>query len=496
VIEQPLSSSAVHELHDALRRADYTVAAVSELLGDAAHAALARHETTPAMRRTVDGSPLATLVRLWPLQQAVSTDRLEAVLPGLLGPLTTAGLLEPSGADVRARLDIRPYADEQHDWWVVSDLTPGLDGAPRRMAADHVLGVSGASASLAQLTVRAQVERALDLGTGSGVQALHLAQHSSRVVATDVNPRCLLLADLTARLNRVDVDLRSGSLWQPVAAEQFDLIVTNPPFVISPGTDERLVYRDSGLPGDELMRQVVTGSAAHLSPGGRCQVLGNWLHGDGESWTERLEGWVAGTGCDAWVVERERIDVSRYVELWLDDAGLRDSPDYTARYDGWLAWFEQHGVTAIGLGWIALRRAGRATPYVQIESWPYDVDQPLGPHVEAWGDAVDLVHSASDEDLLARRLRVAPDVVEERVGPPGDLDPDRIVLRSQRGMRRAHPATTAVAGMVGACDGDLSLGQIVAALAEIMAEPRECLSAELVAAARRLLVDGLLLPGR
>ena len=45
---------------------------------------------------------------------------------------------------------------------------------------DFVLGVSSASSTLAQLTVRDPVGRALDLGTGCGVQSLHLARHAER----------------------------------------------------------------------------------------------------------------------------------------------------------------------------------------------------------------------------------------------------------------------------------------------------------------------------
>jgi hypothetical protein len=131
---------------------------------------------------------------------------------------------------------------------------------------------------------------------------------------------------------------------------------------------------------------------------------------------------------------------------------------------------------------------------VRLESWPYEVEQPLGPSIEAWGHTVDYVDRATDEALLASRLVVAPDLVEERIGPPGGADPERIVLRARRGMRRAYPATTAVAAMVGACDGDLTLGQIAAALAEILAEPSEAFGRELVSAARQLLLDGLLLP--
>ena len=131
-------------LGDALRAADYTVDAVDGLLGDTARAALQRNETTPALRRTTDGSALATLVRLFLLQAAVDEKAAVRALPGAVG----SGLVEASGGEARAVLDCRPYADDSRDWWVVSDLTPGLDGEPIRVAADHVLGVSPASTSL------------------------------------------------------------------------------------------------------------------------------------------------------------------------------------------------------------------------------------------------------------------------------------------------------------------------------------------------------------
>ncbi len=133
-----------------------------------------------------------------------------------------------------------------------------------------MLGISPASTSLAQLTLRHDVATALDLGTGCGVQALHLAGHADRVVATDVNQRALDLARFNAELNEVAdrVDVRNGSFFEPVAGERFDLISTNPPFVISPATgrnEQRLVYRDSGMPGDQVVEHIVRTAPAHLS---------------------------------------------------------------------------------------------------------------------------------------------------------------------------------------------------------------------------------------
>ncbi len=488
-----LAPDLVDRLRDALSAAGFGYDAVAALLGPTAHAALGRNETTPGLRATRGGSPPETLVRLWPLQAPVAAEHAERALPGLVEPLAAAGFLDRSGGEVRARVDVRPYADEGRDWWVVSDLTPGLDGAPIAVGPDHVLGISSASSSLAQLTVRAPFDRALDLGTGCGVQALHLAEHVRDIVATDVNERALAMTRLNARLNQVTVDVRGGSLYEPVAGERFDLVVTNPPFVVSPGTGERLVYRDSGLPGDEMVRRVVTGAPEHLVPGGWAQVLANWVHRRGEPWADRVAGWLDDTGCDAWVVQREVADPAEYVELWLKDAGVHGRPDYTERYDGWLAWFEEQGVEGVGFGWLHLRRVDRDS-VVHLEEWPFEVEQPLGPEVADRARRTDFLAARDDAALLEERLTVRTDVRQETVGEVGAADPETIVLRQQRGMRRACRADTVEAGLVGASDGDLTVRQLLHALAALLDEEPEALCRERLAGVRELVADGFLLP--
>ncbi len=488
----------MRRLRAALESAGYTYDGVADLLGATAHAALSRNETTPGMRRTGDGSPPATLTRLWLLQAPVGVDVADRALPGLVGPLEDLGILERSGDEVRALVDVRPYADEDHDWWVLSDLTPGLDGRNLRVGADHVLGISSASTSLAQLTVREPVERALDLGTGCGVQALHLADHAREVVATDVNERALWMTRLNAELNGAfddaggRLDVRDGSLFEPVAGERFDLVVTNPPFVISPATGERLVYRDSGLPGDEVVRRVVSGAPEHLRPGGWCQVLANWAIERDRPWDERLAGWVEDTGCDTWVVQREVADPAQYVELWLKDAGLHGTPEYTERYDAWLSWFEEQGVEGVGFGWLNLHRTDRAAPVLRFEEWPYEVEQPIGPEIADWGRRIGVERSLSDESLLAARLVARSDVRQETFGQPGAEDPEQIVLRQQRGLRRARKADTVEAGLVGVCDGDLAVGQILDALADLLGSEQQTVRDGYLPVVRELLVEGFL----
>ena len=140
-------------------RIDYTVDAVVDLIGESAHRALGRNNTVPAIRALGDhDDPLATLTRLWLLQRPVPRPALDAGSPGLRADLVKAGIVEPDGDQIRALIDIRPYAsDDGASGWIVSDLTPNLDTETSPVRPDFVLGVSSASSTLAQLTVRAPV---------------------------------------------------------------------------------------------------------------------------------------------------------------------------------------------------------------------------------------------------------------------------------------------------------------------------------------------------
>jgi methylase of polypeptide subunit release factors len=494
-------------LRDDLRAAAFTADGCLDLLGAAAYAALSRAETVPALRATRGGSPLESLVRLFLLQRPVPYERVRAALPRL-DAYEADGWLLRDGDDVRATVDVRPYAgDDGADWWIVSDLgcavggaggigggTAALPGTPGVDRAELVLGVGGASTTLAGLTVREPVGSALDLGTGSGIQALHASQHATRVTATDVNPRALHFARLTLALSGArEPELKQGSLFEPVGEDRFDLIVSNPPFVISP--QGRFTYRDGGMAGDELCRTLVRQSADHLNDGGLCQLLANWQHNEGEDWRERLASWVP-RGCDAWIVQREVQDVTQYAELWLRDGGdhRTDPATYAARYDAWLDEFEQRKVNGVGFGWITLRKSGADQPAVTVEEWPHPVEQPLGPHIAGWFARQDFLRSHDDAALLSARFSLADEVVQEQVGLPGAEDPEHVVLRAARGMRRATKVDTVGAGFAGVCDGSLTAGRIVDAIAQLLGEDPVVLRDRTPESIRLLVEQGFLDP--
>ena len=502
----PLADQAgVAALREAL--AGFTVDAVAHLLGPAGGAAHRRGDLTGAQRAIAgaDGE-LATLVRLFLLGATVSEAEARAALREVPSP-ATAALLEPVAGEVRARVEIRPYGIDGDpggaDRWVVSDF--GSDARPGPLAADHVLGIGGASLTLAGAVIRTPVSRALDVGTGCGVQALHLSGHAQQVVATDVSARALRLAATTAALNGLSWDLRKGSLLEPVDGERFDLIVANPPFVVSPGLAALRraggghSYRDSGLAGDAVTERLLRGVPGLLAPGGSAQMLANWIIPEGSAtWSERLEGWLAGGRCHAWVWQREVVEPGEYVQLWLRDAGHDPvSAPWRELYRTWLDWLAAAGVAAVGMGLVALWPAGGEAPLLAFEDVPQQVAGPVGALLPGWLRRRRWLAGHGDEQLLAARLRVAPSVrrvVREAPGPGGWRAAD-VRLEQESGMRWQVETDAAISAVVAGCDGSTPLGTLLLLLAAASGlEPADAAAAA-VPVVRDLVERGFLEPG-
>ncbi|MEV7973656.1 methyltransferase [Cellulomonas sp. NPDC089187] len=504
-------------LIDALRAdltvAGFTVDGVEDLLGPMAAAALHREEPLPALRATVsDGQtevadPRAALVRAFVLGVDVPRNRLAAALPTLgVDGADRLRLVAAAGAGpedaVRARVDLRPYqaADGagRVDWWIASDLGELATGGALRT--DHVLGVGGASTTLAQVTVRDHRARTLDLGTGCGIQALHATRHSGQVVATDISARALDFARFNAALAGTQLDLRLGSMLEPAAGERFDLVVSNPPFVITPrGRDDvpQYEYRDGGRAGDAIVRELITGVGDVLAPGGVAQLLGNWEIRRGEDWRERVGEWLVESGLDGWVIQREVQDPAQYAETWIRDGGTspdRDPVGWRERYGAWLDDFAGRDVEGIGFGIVVLHRpTGDRPQWHRLEEITGTVRQPLGPVIADALGAQDRQLALDDAALADLHLRVAPDVTEERYLRPGAVDPQIVLLRQGGGFGRTVQVGTALAGFVGACDGELSVGQIVGALGALLGVGADAVAAQVLPEVRGLLADGLLL---
>ncbi|GAB3173327.1 methyltransferase [Micromonospora palomenae] len=455
-----LSPAGVEALRTALTRADFTSNGIAGRLGAQATGAVARNDFRAALRATEDRDPLATLIRVFICDQTEP----EAAVAAALAPLDLAealagGLVERHGDGLRAGVDLEPYGD---DWWVLADV-PASARPGRPLHSEHVLGIGGATQTLIGATVRRPVQTALDLGTGSGVQALHLATHADRVTATDVSERALRFAATTAALNGQDWELLRGDLVAPVAGRRFDLVVSNPPFVVGPGTTTH-VYRDSGRVGDAIGAELAAAAPGLLTEGGTMQYLANWVHVAGEEWHERVTGWFAGTGLDAWVIQREVADPMAYVNLWLTDVGEATDPQ---RMAAWLDWFDAHKVEAIGFGIVSLRRSGHADPVIRVEDLRQRVEPPMGDRVATWFDRQDFLRVRDTDALLAERYRAAEGLQLRQEATMGDEGwaVDRQVLTMPHGLRWSEEVDPLVLALVGGCDGRLALRDQLALLA-------------------------------
>lgn len=359
-------------------------AAVTEILGS-----VPSIQAAPVgVRRLLPHDARAVLVQLFVLGEAVSATE----LPVDADVLEEAGLVEREGELVRAPLRLTPD----------DGLLVAYDRDERLQDEDYVPGVGNSSRTLASLTVREPADRVLDAGTGCGIQALLASRHAGAVIATDLSRRALHYADLNCRLNRATIELREGSWFEPVRGESFDLIVANPPFVISPSN--RYVFRDSGSAGEAVAREIVRTAATHLRQGGHATILCNWVCPNaGEVW-EPLEEWTEGTGCDALLLANEPVSPLRYADGYNDPL-RRDTPAFERVLEQWLEYYEQQDIRAICYGAVVLRRRDG-------NNWRrgYKLTRPAagaaGPHLLRLFAAAD--SPVTDAELLAGRFRLIP----------------------------------------------------------------------------------------
>ena len=336
----------VRHLGGALAGIGYSDVAVAERLGLDANMVLRAIDVPVHLRRLRHGDSLDALIRLFLLLAPLRIEQAEAVLaPVGLGDLEEIGFVRREGPLVRALVRLTPYSGLV----IASDTHQ-----PGDLREDSVLGPTSSARTLAGMTVRDSVGSALDLGTGCGVQALLAARHAKSVVAVDLNPRALWLTGVNGELNGIsNIECRQGDLFEPVRDEVFDLVVTNPPFVISPSRD--YLFRDNDREDDGLSRAAVEGAAAVLAEGGYAHIMCNWVLRPDEPWSAPVESWVEGSGCDALILCYDTLDPLRYAAVWNDDI-VRDTPGFEATLDAWLAHYQERGIEAIGMGAVVLRR--------------------------------------------------------------------------------------------------------------------------------------------
>jgi SAM-dependent methyltransferase len=448
-----------------------------------------RGRQLPALlRRVRGGSPLETLIRLFVLGQPAEAGAFaRAVAPGTAEDWIALGLVEAAGTEVMPTVQLRCF----QDLVLAYDFVRMGEGGLRP---DYVMGVSPSSQILVAVTPRRAVRTTLDMGAGCGIQALVAARHSERVVGVDCNPRAVAMARFNARFNRIaNAEFRLGDMFAPVAGEAFDLIVSNPPFIISP--DSRHMFLNSGWEGDDASRRVVQEAPRYLTEGGFCVLNANWAVVEGEDWKSRLAGWFAGSGCDGLALQIDTTELDRYASMQIQAS--EHSPEEFARaFEAWMAYYAERRITAICAGVIALRRRAAAANWFAVESGPVDIAVASGADVEGLFALRTWLQASGDRDLLEARLRLAGNVVLEQIckAEAGAWQPARMHVRRTGGIGFVGTIDAVGASLLARCDGSLPVREHLRTVAAALHADAEAITPAALAILRRLVEQGFLEP--
>jgi hypothetical protein len=444
---------AIATLRAVLADAGYDSAGIKRALGT--DGPFERDDNLPLYLRALpSGGRLPTLIRLFFLGVPVAAEKAAAALAPLsVERLEALGLLAPRDGGVGATVDLTP----------TDEFLLAYDRAERGIEErEHVMGISPATKLLAYLTIRRPVETALDLGSGSGVHSILAAKHARSVVAADLNPRALEFTAFNALLNGFEnVECRLGDLFEPVEGERFDLLVCNPPYVVSP--ESTLVYRDSGLPGDAFCEQLVRRMPEFLAQGGLAHVLVSWVHGRSDDWSARPRAWVAGNGCDALLLRFRTHEPLAYAAGSNVRLRRRDADEFGRVVDRWTAYYEELGIEAISWGAIVLRRR-RGENWICAHSPSAERLGPASDHVQRLVDAQDrLAALGDDRALLDESLALVPShrLDQTVVLRGGDEEVEASLLRLLDGLRfqvQVDGPTTRVLSLL---DGERTLRDVL-----------------------------------
>jgi methylase of polypeptide subunit release factors len=446
--------------------------------GDKMAAALGpRFRLPPRIEREVqrrrlagDPSEAAILAQLFLLSEPVPADEAARAL----APLTPATFAETNlatidGGLLRPRVRIAAY----------SHLVLVHDAYDRIAAGDFVTGPNPVAERADRLTIRRPAGSALDLGTGPGIQALLAAQHCKRVIAVDVNDRAVAFTRFNAALNGLsNVEARLGSWLEPVAGERFDLVVANPPYVVSP--DTTFLYRDGELLRDDVAAMLLRDIPAHLEEGGFAHVTANWIHGRDEEWRRPLERWLTGSGCDALLLRYGGLDLVSYAAAWNLDLALHSPKRFLATVDRWLEYYRREGIESIADGMVVLRRR-RGRNWVRAIEVPGRPLKPAGAHLLRLFEAHDRRDELADDDgVLSTPFAPAPGLkIVWRARGKG-LSERSARAELEDGIGFAVPLRSAVADLLASLDGSRPLRKLAGGDPAVAADMRRLFSLGLI----------------
>jgi len=321
-------------------------------------------------------TPLADLIRLFMLRATRSEERVEALLGSeLASGLQALGILAKDGDQLRAGVDLfcsgGMYFATDHRYML-------FEGD--RLDEEPVMYIGMDSHGLVQTAPRTPSGRVLDLCCGSGIQGLVATRYGRTVVAVDRNPRAVRFARFNAQLNGArDYEVRLGSLYEPVEGERFDVILANPPFVPSP--EMGLAFRDGGVRGESILRQIVVGATDHLTRAGRLCIVTDLV--DVSGYAEKLCGWWGDAGMDALIASTADRDEMLFSVPHCHTPFGQSIERYQQELERWVQNFRAAQLEAVNFGYILVWRGPDGQQPVTMRVI-HNPARPMYPEVTEW----------------------------------------------------------------------------------------------------------------
>jgi methylase of polypeptide subunit release factors len=480
-----LSEKGSLRLRGYFDKVEYTEPSLRKYLGAAELPSAQLRNLPRLLDRTSAATPLNTLLRwFWLGMPQSRTPSADLIPEDVLALLLESGLLQVENDRLVPGAMLLPV-----DAFLVASDHPRAIEANQ---AEMVLWPNPTSKFLTRFAVRRHSRATLDLGTGSGILSLGAARHSDVVVATDLNARAVACARFNARLNAIEnIEALAGDCFAPVAGRRFDLILSNPPFFITPQMD--YLFCDNSMELDGLCRRLVKEAPAYLHEGGYMEMLCEWAQIKGQPWEERVAEWLQDTGCDAWVMKGLTQDPEEYAQHRIRETS-QDSANDAVNYAGYMNYYRQRGVEAIHDGLVVMRRR-QGKNWVRIEEVPSTPTGDLGDMLLSTFAAHDLLlDNEADEKLLAIRPRLAPHVRLEQVCRQGQAQwrAESLTLRLVSGFPFHMTVQPEVAEFLATCDGDRTAEQAIQDFAVTARAPVETVRTECLAMIRKLIERGFI----
>lgn len=294
-------------------------------------------------------TPLDDLIRLFLLRGSLSRSRIDEQLgENLSKTLIDVGVLIERREQIASRVDIFAvegnfFATDHRFMLLPED----------RIDENPVMYIGLDSLGLALTAPRYICNKALDLCTGSGIQAITASRYVNSVTAVDLNPRAIRFTRFNSQLNGIDnVFAVQSDLYNQITDGPYDIILANPPFVPSP--ESELKFRDGGQNGEQILARIIQESAQHLNKDGRLHIVTDLV--EISNYQQKLSHWWEGGPSEKTLLTTADRDEMLFAVPHSHSPFAQSFEDYNLELERWVENFRNADLNSVNFGYILIHQ--------------------------------------------------------------------------------------------------------------------------------------------